>query len=294
MKEGSSMAEDTKGDDQQIQQALEPVEQEEVPFKGETIVAVRLPDGRICVVVRWVCQSLHLDPQGQVQRIQRTAATASELVRVKVQTKGGRQTMPAITLRGFSPWILGINPSEVKGNDPTEDERIRDLIVAYQEEAKDALYEYFMSKGRPGLPAPAGLVPAEPIKRPPSPEPGATLDEWRTYYQQMLAFIDWQMDVESWRGSMESRVEGIEALIPDILDRLPPVTITPEHQRLVQVYVKQLSTLTGKHSGTIYDDLKTAFSVPRYQEVLEADWEDVEKWFKGQIDKAKARKRGKP
>src|SRR6266436_3779057 len=107
------------------QQALEPVEQEEVPFKNETIVAVRISDGRICVVLRWVCQSLRLDTQGQVQRIQRTAATAKELVRVRVQTGGGRQTMPAITLRGFSPWVLGLNPNEVKSDNPTEDERIR-------------------------------------------------------------------------------------------------------------------------------------------------------------------------
>ena len=56
----------------------------------------------------------------------------------------------------------------------------------------------------------------------------------------------------SWRGSIESRMEGIEAIIPDILDRLPPMTITPEHQRHVQAYVKQLADLTGKHPATIY------------------------------------------
>ncbi len=146
------------------QQALEPVEQEEVPFKNETIVAVRISDGRICVVLRWVCQSLRLDTQGQVQRIQRTAATAKELVRVRVQTGGGRQTMPAITLRGFSPWVLGLNPNEVKSDNPTEDERIRALIVAYQEEAKDVLYEHFVRR-RPVLPAPGrAVIAAEPMQ----------------------------------------------------------------------------------------------------------------------------------
>src|SRR5689334_24359274 len=100
------------------QQALEPVEQETILFHGEEIVAVKLADGRIAVVIRWICTSLKLDPQGQVQRIGRTPATARELVRVKVQTKGGRQTMPAITLRGFSPWVLGMNPGEVKDDEP--------------------------------------------------------------------------------------------------------------------------------------------------------------------------------
>ena len=80
-------------------QILEPVEQEEVAFHQQNIIAVRLADGRICVVLRWICESLKLAPNPQVRRIERTATLAGELVRVKVQTKGGQQTMPAITLR---------------------------------------------------------------------------------------------------------------------------------------------------------------------------------------------------
>ena len=112
------MEEDTKGN-----QALEPVLQEEVPFRDHSITAVKLPDGRYAVVLRWVCEVLNLDPQGQVQRIQRTAAIAGELFRAKIEPRagaekprrgGGPQIMPVLTLRGFSPWILGINPNEVE------------------------------------------------------------------------------------------------------------------------------------------------------------------------------------
>jgi P22_AR N-terminal domain len=128
------------------EQALEPVEQESIVFHEQDIVAVRLADGRICVVLRWICESLKLAPNPQVRRIERTAATAEELVRVKVQTRGGRQTMPAITLRGFTPWVLGLNPNEVQDEEkPQEAERIRALIIAYQTEAKDVLYEHFVN-----------------------------------------------------------------------------------------------------------------------------------------------------
>src|SRR5262249_13852149 len=106
------------------QQALVPVEQESILFHGQTIVAVRLADERICVVIRWVCDSLNLQRGGQIRKIERTSATASELVRVRVQTRGGQQTMPAITLRGFSPWMLSINPNEVRADSPAEEERI--------------------------------------------------------------------------------------------------------------------------------------------------------------------------
>ena len=286
--------EDTK---QGSQQALEPVEQEEVPFKNETIVAVRLSDGRIGVVLRWVCQSLHLDTQGQVQRIQRTTATAKELIRVKVQTGGGRQTMPAITLRGFSPWVLGLNPNEVKSDSSAEAERIRTLIVAYQEEAKDVLYEHFVRKGRLGtaLSAPEAHVALEPIK----PEPEASDDEKATYYEHLAAWAlwmagqhaqRWRGGIEKWRGQVEGRLESNEAivdLIPEIIERLGPPKLTDQHQKLVRNYVQQLSRITGKHSGTIYNDLYAAFEVPRYQELLEDGWSKVEQWFKGQIERAR-------
>lgn len=80
------MEEDIKGN-----QALEPVLQEEVPFRDHSITAVKLPDGRYAVVLRWVCEVLNLDPQGQVQRIQRTAAVAGELLRAKIEPRTGAE-----------------------------------------------------------------------------------------------------------------------------------------------------------------------------------------------------------
>ena len=279
------------------QQALEPVEQEEVPFKNETIVAVRLSDGLICVVLRWVCQSLYLDSQGQVQRIERTASTAKELVRVRVQTAGGRQTMPAITLRGFSPWVLGLNPNEVKSDNPTEDERIRALIVAYQEEAKDVLYEHFVNKRRSILPHGA-IVPAEPVK-PQEVGPGATDVELATYYENLALWAlwkagqhaqQWRGEIEVWRGAIESRLEGQEAmsgLLPEILQRLGPEKLTSKHRNQVKGYVQQMSKATGKHWQTIYTDLYTAFEVAQYEDIPEAEWDNVERWFSVQMERAK-------
>ncbi len=62
-----------------------------------------------------------------------------------------------------------------------------------------------------------------------------------------------------------------------------------EQQRMLQAYVKQLHETTGKPYGTIYDMLKTAFSVPRYQDIPEAEWDKVVQWFKGQLQRGKKR-----
>ena len=85
------------------------------------------------------------------------------------------------------------------------------------------------------------------------------------------------------------RLEGLEAitgLIPEILERLPRETITPEHQNKVKYYVSQLSQLTGQHRATIYSSLYVAFNVPRYQELLESEWQQVEHWFEVQFARA--------
>lgn len=107
----------------------------------------------------------------------------------------------------------------------------------------------------------------------------------------MLVLVDWQMDVEQWRGSVESRLEGVEAMtgfiIPEILERLGPEKLTDKHQNMVKHYVEQLMKATGKPRGTIYSSLYTAFSVPRYQEIPEEEWPKVEQWFKTQIERVR-------
>ncbi len=109
----------------------------------------------------------------------------------------------------------------------------------------------------------------------------------------MLTVLEWKRDVEQWRGGVETRLENLEAitdLIPEILDRLGPETLTVEHQRSLQGMVKRLHDVTSKHPATIYDELKTAFRVPRYQEIPESEWDKVTNWFAAQINRAKGKR----
>jgi hypothetical protein len=255
-----------------------------IVFNGKPLIAVRLPDGQVGVVLRWICENLQLGAKAQVQRIKRTEVIADDLVYVQVQTDGGPQTMPTLVLQAVPYWLATIDTRRMDKDSPQRFE-----ILQYQRKVVDALYEWASS--RRAVETTQRLVPSEPITQPVAPEAGATRAIWLRYHQQMIQFLEWQAEVENWQGSMETRMEGIEALIPDILDRLPPVTITPAHQRQVQVYVKQLGDLTGRHPSMIYSDLYTAFAVPRYQDLPEAEWEHVEMWFKTQIDRARQRKR---
>ncbi len=158
-------------------EVLIPIEREDISFHGHTITAVKLEDGRIAVVLDEVCQTLELGTPGQIQRIERTNSIANELVIAKVQTKGGMQNKAALTLRGFPTWILGIHPSEIKDDDPEKAEYIRQMIIAYQVEAVDVLYNHFAQREHASLPESTAIVPAEPAK-PAAPQPDAPSDIW--------------------------------------------------------------------------------------------------------------------
>jgi len=186
--------------------------------------------------------------------------------------------MGALFLRSVPFWLAGIDTKRMS----TE---MRPVILRYQREVVDVLYAWASTPKVSSM----AIVPTEPQIRPVSPSEDAPLVDWREYYQRMLTLVKWQMDMEQWQGTVEGRLEGLEAmsgLIPDILDRLGPQTLTPEHQRAVPGYVHRLSQLSSRPYGTIYNDLKTVFAVPRYQDVPEGDWPQLEQWFKTQIQRA--------
>lgn len=205
------------------------------------------------------------------------------VVYVHIESSSGIQTMATLVLRAVPYWLATIDTRRMDKESPQ-----RLAILQYQREVVDVLYAWASTR------RPQKLVPAEPITKPTAPGAGATPEMWLEYHQQMIAFLEWQRDVQAWQGSVENRLEGLEAitsLIPDNLDRLPPTTITDTHQHQVQVWVKQLHDLTGTPFPTIYTNLYTAFAVPRYQALLETDWSKVERWFRVQIEQARQRKR---
>jgi hypothetical protein len=63
-------------------ETLIPINQDTVPFYGHDLVAVRLVDGRICAVLRWLCDSLGFNIRSQLAHIRGRAALAKGLVPV--------------------------------------------------------------------------------------------------------------------------------------------------------------------------------------------------------------------
>jgi len=263
---------------EQESRALIPIEQQTILFRNRPLVVVRLPDGRPGVVLRWICENLHIDPAAQVARIKRTEIIADDLVYVQVQTEGGFQTMPTLVLDAAPYWLATIDTKRVK------DTEQRLEILHYQKGAVAALFAWASSQK--AVAAPSNLVPSEPIIEPMRPAPDASLDDWIEYHQQMTAVLEWRRDVDQWRGGVDKRLEGLETVTSTILKRLGPPPLTPAHQSLVQYYVNQLHTATNNTHASIQSHLRLAFSVPSYKEIPEAEWGKVVNWFRVQMERA--------
>jgi antirepressor protein len=288
--------------------ALIPVEQQTIDFYGHPLVALRLPDGRIVAVLHWLCEGLHLTIDPQVRRIRRKRALADDLLTVRVETEGGMQSMLALTLRALPGWLYTIDDSRVAAH-------AQDDIVLFQRECVDVLARHFATARQTSLPAPTTLVPSEPPPaQPMAPAPDAPRDAWRTYYQGMLAWLNWLDDMDRWQnltevqlydheerlrdhdrqiGELHSRVEGTEELsrvLAEALARLGPQTLTPAHQATIKHQAARLHELSGRAYATIYGDLNAAFHVARYSDIAEARWPEITAWFKTRLDAAEKRR----
>ena len=140
------------------------------------------------------------------------------------------------------------------------------------------------------------------------PAPDAPAVLWARYHEQLAALYyrqaayEEQMRVIDARviehdtqlGELHSRVESLEAgqrLLPEILERLGPQPLTPEHQATVKALAGRLHTVGGYAFATIYSDLTAAFHVGKYSDIPDARWPEVTAWFQRRIDASDRQRR---
>src|SRR5260221_389689 len=129
------------------------------------------------------------------------------------------------------------------------------------------------------LPAPHVATAVTAVDKPAEAAPALA---WAEYYEQLAALYRRQAAyearltfIEARQDRLEDRVESVEEvsrLLPEILERLGPQTLTPEHQATVKAMAVRLHELVGYSFATIYSDLNAAFHVGRYSDIPDAQW----------------------
>lgn len=291
-------------EDERSEAYLIPVEQESIPFQGRAIVAVRLADGRIAVIIRWLCEGFGLEPRAQIRRIKRDDdGIADDLVYVQVDTETrGKQVVAALILRSVQVWLAAISPNQVS-------EETRPIIKALKREAVEVLREHFEKKRQQQMTSPTALVPLERPAIDADPyvvadylERLAALIRQQAITEQQVREIASQLETHTEQisdlyeqvGELHDRTESNEELsrmLADAATRLAPQTLTPEHQASVQAAVNRLHDLTGSSHATIYNDLRQSFRVGTYKQIPDARWPDLTAWFARRLEAAEKRRR---
>ncbi len=134
----------------------------------------------------------------------------------------------------------------------------------------------------------------------PKPAESAPALVWADYYERLaslyrraaayearLEYVDAKLEEH------EDRLESVEAgirMLPEILERLGPQTLTPEHQATVKNMTKRLSELSGIGYASIYAELNDTFHVGKYSDIPDAHWTEIMAWFERRITAAEKRR----
>jgi P22_AR N-terminal domain len=120
-------------------------------FRGDELDVVRLGDGDVGVPLRRLCEVLGLDAKAQRSRLQRQAAVGARwavgVVMTSTGSDGKSYSMLILPRRSIPMWAASVDASRVRP-------KIREKLVAYQNEAADVLAERFLPKPPPVLPSP--------------------------------------------------------------------------------------------------------------------------------------------
>jgi hypothetical protein len=110
----------------------------------------------------------------------------------------------------------------------------------------------------------------------------------QAHFESRLEYVEAKAHDQADRlESLQKRVEYLEAggtiMLPELLERLGPERMRPEHQEMVKRWVGELHHLSGLAYTSIYQDLNADFQVDRFSDIHESEWERLEEWFRERI-----------
>jgi hypothetical protein len=201
------------------------------------------------------------------------------------------------------PLRLPAADGKLRMTDCADTETILRIVQAIPSPKAESVKQWLARVGAERLdsttrPLDAAQTSAEVATLPkPAADAGAML--WAKYHEQLAALyyrqaayeaqltvIDARVgDHDVQLGELHSRVESLEAaqhLLPELLERLGPQTLTPEHQAAMRAGVARLHD-AGMSYGAAYAELGRAFKVAAYKDIPEAHWDDVIAWFRERL-----------
>lgn len=246
------------------EKALVPVEQKQVEFYGDTIIAVRTQGGGIYVPIRPICDLLGVDWSAQRRRISRDPVLGGESMSVAITTtdigpdsrRPRTSEMLALPLDYVSGFLFGINAERVK-------KEVREQLIRYQRECYKVLAEAFQEGRLTADPSFDDLLRGDT----PAAQAYKMARALMEMARQQLILESRLSDHAAQLASHEDRLEQIESTLGD-RGRF----ISPEQATSISQAVKTIAMELGKKSGrneygAVYGEFYRKFGIPSYREL---------------------------
>ena len=230
------------------------IEQREVEFYGDELIAVRAADGHIYVSVRHLCDALGLDRTAQVRRIRRQEILDEAYKGCAILTPpskggvgGGRQQLGLIRVDVVPLFLTGVSVNSVR-------EEIRPKLARFQREAAKVLWEAFQQ----------GQLTADldfdALLAQDTPEAQAY-----RLAQAVLQLARNQLLMRAQLADHEQRLETIESQLGDT-----GRNVTPDQASQISQAVKAVALALGKKTnrnefGAVYGELYRKFGITGYK-----------------------------
>ena len=244
--------------------ALMPVEQKEVQFYGDTIIAVRVEEGDVFVPVRPICDLLGVDWSAQRRRIVRDPVMGAEAMSVAITAtdidpdsrRPRSSEMLALPLDYISGFLFGINADRVKPD-------VRERLIQYQRECYKVLSEAFTEGRLTADPYFDDLLQADT----PAAQAYKMARALMEMARQQLILEARLGDHTAQLAAHDDRLEQIESTLGD-RGRF----ITPEQASSISQAVKSIALTLGRQSGrneygAVYGEFYRKFGIPSYREL---------------------------
>ena len=260
-----------------MEQALTVIEQKEVEFYGDTIIAVRGGDGGVYVPIRPICDLLGVDWSAQRQRLRRDAVLSDLTMSVVVTTtdiaadsrRPRSSELLALPLDYISGFLFGINADRVKPE-------VRARLIQYQRECYRVLAEAFTE----------GRLTAEPsfddLLSGASPETAQAYQVARAVLQLARNQVLLEARLRGVLESHEQRLEAVEAQL-----RLDSARyLTEEQASQISQAVKAVALALGQKNGrnefgAVYGELYRKFGITGYKMLPARRFEEAMRWLAG-------------
>jgi hypothetical protein len=240
------------------------VEQREVDFYGDRLLAVRGRDNRIYVSLSQVCDALGVDSRGQRRRLQEHDVLSEGLTQGEMQTPGGPQRGYLMRVDLVPLWLASMRAGAIKPE-------LRDKLKLLQSRAAIVLWEAFQA---------GELTPeADDVLAGVSPETAQAVQVARA----VLALARNQALLEQRLGgrmdALEGRLETVEAAMGQSARY-----ITEDQASQISQAVKAVALALGKKTGRnefggIYGEMYRKFGISGYKMLPARRFEEAMRWL---------------